>query len=614
MSTSSKSAIKIPSSLHDWMTGAIAASKATLPTSEEIVVEKAAHAQPAQDKTSPSANDDISQPTTQSHIRKLVTVRMIDSITILSPDSVKLSIEGWNVVADRDKGFGEGELILYFEVDSFLPKGTKFEKLFSEAGNLVTFEKKQGYRVTTERHEFPDDINGNVITEISQGLACHVKDFPHIYRDVHHRQQTYKGHYGDFPGFIRNVDYSEFLKVKKWEPEEEEEPDATPGKFPSFILRTTMDRVQNCPNLFIKAKYRKQEFQESVKLDGSSMTCFFVRRDSKYMDALGPAPSGPHADLANFPDGRFGVCSRTASYPPAAPQNPQSNQCFWHTALKFDIPKKLAGFGQSIALQGEVVGWDIQKNPYGHEKGDYDFFVYGVYDIEQQKRWNPRRVEKFAAEIGLKHVEVLGYHRIPELARDHQELIDRAELKPHEGLVYKNCTDGRWFKVLSNWWIINRDSKPTKKQPATGCSTPAVSLVQDGSGSNSSASNVDNTSSDSTFYCVSEEEIQRIIDDFYDPSKPESPELTAWLQMWEEEWTKSVDQKDDWEERPMEGEMSAKAAKKKVTKKVQRKPRAAKKTDVTAAAGGCATSTVKSLNVNKLVDWLGADNGGNWMV
>ncbi len=73
------------------------------------------------------------------------------------------------------------------------------------------------------------------------------------------------------------------------------------------------------------------------------------------------------------------------------------------------------------------------------------------------KRWHPRKVETFAAEHGLEHVPVLGYRTVREVARNHDDLLVRAELKKGEGLVFKSCAvDGRWFKVLSNRWIVEK--------------------------------------------------------------------------------------------------------------------------------------------------------------
>lgn len=81
------------------------------------------------------------------------------------------------------------------------------------------------------------------------------------------------------------------------------------------------------------------------------------------------------------------------------------------------------------------------------------------------KRWHPREVESFAAEHGLEHVPVLGYRTVREVARHHEDLQVRADLKDGEGLVFKSCAvDGRWFKVLSSRWIMEKgDEKLAKK-------------------------------------------------------------------------------------------------------------------------------------------------------
>lgn len=116
----------------------------------------------------------------------------------------------------------------------------------------------------------------------------------------------------------------------------------------------------------------------------------------------------------------------------------------------------MAHAGLSIAIQGELVGWNIEGNPYNYPENKRDFFVYTVIDIETRERWHPKDVKSFADDLSLKHVKIIGYTTLPAIARSHKDLLDRADKGEGEGLVFKCCDDNRWFKVLSSKYIITK--------------------------------------------------------------------------------------------------------------------------------------------------------------
>ncbi|KAK3956644.1 hypothetical protein QBC32DRAFT_330554 [Pseudoneurospora amorphoporcata] len=274
------------------------------------------------------------------------------------------------------------------------------------------------------------------------------------------------------------VDYSAVLGAMKWDPHGESKStggsggnarsksDNTPTpivKKPSFIQKTDSERVQNCLNLFIKPKYKNIVYQESVKIDGASMTCYFVPKQSKYFKQLhNPHPGPLSAAQSVFETGRFGICSKIVDLP-------FSEDCpYWAAAiannmgaLLENLHKEKTGLGSrggALAIQGELVGPTISGNHYGLPSiSSPSFTVYSVWDIEAQNRWDPRVVQKFCSTHGLSHVEVLGYHKVTDIAGSHADLIARANGRQGEGLVFKSCAgDGRWFKVLSDRWITER--------------------------------------------------------------------------------------------------------------------------------------------------------------
>lgn len=335
------------------------------------------------------------------------------------------TVDGWQVVVPRSLGFAAGEHILFCEIDSFLPaRDSRFGKL----GGITKYDGTQGHRVATRM----------VGSQISQGTIFHLRDFPEVMDD----------RAGLKVDECRNTDFAEKLGVKKWQRAEEKARD-TLGSLPTFLGKPDAVRVQNCPNFFTKAKYRKLIYQETVKMDGSTMTCYFVRKDSPYYKSLPEL----HPDSASWAhalheNGRFGVCSHNVELKNTPDNIP------WQAAIHYGIASKLAGLGKNIAIQGELVGSTIQKNRHGYRAGEHEFLVFSVFDIKKQERWCPLEVERFAASMRLEHVGVLGYHTIPDIARHYDDLKARADMHPDEGLVFKCLQDGRWFKVISNYYLL----------------------------------------------------------------------------------------------------------------------------------------------------------------
>ncbi|KAL2017097.1 hypothetical protein VTK56DRAFT_2620 [Thermocarpiscus australiensis] len=455
--------------LRGWLEEAIESANAALPSSSQAVEET----------SGPSAEKEI-----HDHKRKLVTVRRIAAVTTVNSGHIVATIDGWKVVVKKSKGFVEGNLVVFLEIDSFLPAHSKFGHLFAEIGSLTTFNNEEGYRVGTSTWT---DRKKNKI--ISQGHIYHLSDFPDVEKKIRDLRWERRSTHTDaqFTDYVRGVDFTDVLGVKKWESRQDSNSGGTDGyatanpKPPTFILKPDMERVQNCPNLFTKPKYQRFVFQESVKMDGATMTVYFVHRDSRCFAMLPPLPPSTTASPFNnnntsllqhaiHPNGRLGVCSRNQDLlphllpsshhhnsPKAAKKSSHHPQLlYWTVALAANLQKTLPALGRTIAIQAELVGATVQGNPHGYPPGAHDMFVFAAFDIDAAARVHPREVERLAARLGLKHVPVLGYRTIPSVARHHQDLIDRAELKKGEGLVFKNCEDGRWFKVLSGRYILEK--------------------------------------------------------------------------------------------------------------------------------------------------------------
>lgn len=387
---------------------------------------------------------------------RLVSLRVIKKIHNTDINNMRYSfaeLDGWTCKIPP-RQYCEGELVLYFQVDSFLP-GT--DGRFGKAKKMQMMDGKLGQKLKSEKFGNGED------KIVSQGMVLPVQRFPEIWKEIQLvRQVISTGRMERNVRLInttllvmyRNKNWAEVLGIKKWE--ETAQPQQPPehqrlGVYPSGVFRRTdMSRVEDCPNLFTKHKYDWLVYQESVKMDGAAMVVYFVKKTSAHFGSLNPLPDkiGPNTVLET---GRFGVCSNKVDKNELEVMSPFG---YWETALRYDLPAKLSKLGRNIAIQGELCGASIQNNREGIPDGEQDFFVFAMFDIDKQDFINPKVVETMAEELGLKHVPVLSYVKLTEIAASHADLKKRAAQRKGEGLVFKCLGDGRRFKVISNTYLL----------------------------------------------------------------------------------------------------------------------------------------------------------------
>lgn len=397
--------------------------------------------------------------------QRLVSLRVIKKIYKVEVDDKQYAfaeIDGWTCKIPL-RQYREGELVLYFQVDSFLPgSDDRFGKGFGKATKPQMLDGKFGQRIKTEK--FGSGENKIV----SQGMIMPVQAFPEIWKKLEVVRQ-----FISIGPMDRNVElinltllvmyrdrnWAEVLGVKKWEDTaaQNQQPEHRRlGWYPGEVFRRTdVQRVEDCPNLFIKHKYNKLVYQESVKMDGAAMVVYFVKKSCTYFDLLNPLPEkiGPNTVLEGAQGARFGVCSNKVDKNELEEEHLRGFK-YWETALRYDLPDKLGKLGRNIAIQGELCGDMIQRNRERLPEGEQDFFVFAMFDIDKQDFIDPRDVEMIAKELGLKHVPVLGYVRLTDIASSHQDLKKRAAKRKGEGLVFKCLQDGRRFKVISHTYLL----------------------------------------------------------------------------------------------------------------------------------------------------------------
>ncbi|QBX06573.1 RNA ligase [Burkholderia phage BcepSaruman] len=366
--------------------------------------------------------------------RKLATFRRVTALEpITGADLIELAlIDGWQCVVKKGE-FKVGDIGVYFEIDSFLSADD--ERYAFLEPRFITFEGKRGARIKSMK------LKG----QLSQGLLLPLSLYPEL-SDFSVEDKTYRA--ADLTDKqIAEVDLTETLGIVKWEKVLPANLRGTArGNFPHFIPKTDQERVQNIRDLF--EKWGEEVFQETTKMDGSSLTAYTLLPSSPYFAGFAKADEN-----GALPELVQSVCSRNLDLVET------EDNMFWRIARQEQLLEKTAALGRSLALQGEMCGSSIQSNFEGFPADTHAFFLYDVWDIDAQEYMTPVQVEHLAQELGIKHVPVGGHFRLNDIAKTKADLLARAEHKgingkPAEGKVYKHAESGFSFKAISNSYLL----------------------------------------------------------------------------------------------------------------------------------------------------------------
>lgn len=345
-------------------------------------------------------------------MRALATIRSIESINpIENADAIDVaSIGGWNVVVKKGVHI-VGELVVYFEIDSWIPE--HLAPFLDNGSGSREFEGVKGYRLRTKK------LRGVV----SQGLILPINEV--------------FGHTDDF-AFHEDMDVTETLNVKKYEkPVNAQLAGIARGNFPSFIPKTDQERIQNLKRDLNDYNAAELAFEVTEKVDGSSCTVY--RNDRLIEDEKSP----------------YGVCSRNLDL-----KETEGNS-FWSTARSAGVIEALEKFGHNIAIQGELAGPGVQGNQYKLSR--LMFFVFDIFNIDSQEYFDAFAREAFCQLFNLTPAPVVEANfKLTDATVESLLTMAEGESKlnasgnsTREGLVFKCNTDPSIsFKAISNKWLL----------------------------------------------------------------------------------------------------------------------------------------------------------------
>lgn len=336
-------------------------------------------------------------------MRKLASVQRIKQILpIEGADAIELAIvNGWKVVVAKNVGHKVGDLVVYCEIDSFLPVKPEFE--FLRKTSYKKMLDQEGFRLKTIK------LRG----QVSQGLVLPIRELQLANKDL----------------LAEGMDVTTELEIVKYEPPIPAElAGKVKGLFPGFIPKTDEERIQNLTQDFEEwKKLPKGCFYTTEKLDGSSATYYYK-------------------------DGEFGVCSRNLELLET------EGNTFWRVAREMDLENKMKSLGYNVSMQGELVGEGIQGNPY-KIKGQKVFF-FNLFKIDEYEHAGLDEFQKTTEDLGLETVPVLETSfDLPDTIDD---LLSYADSKSffnssfdREGVVIRSKDRKISFKVISNKFLLN---------------------------------------------------------------------------------------------------------------------------------------------------------------
>lgn len=340
--------------------------------------------------------------------RALATIAKIDKI-YEHPNADRLEIalvRGWQVIVLKNN-YSEGERVIFFEIDSFIPTYDEFS--FLEKSCLREVEGVKGYRIKTVR------LRG----ELSQGLVAKLDFLDTI---------TYGDQWINEP---IGTDVTKLLGVLNYNDLITEYNMKLGNLIPnhSYVPKREEERVQNLVDEW--DFYQQLRYYTTEKLEGMRCSIWKDRNEEiKY---------GTKNVLINTPDHPFVLAMNGLGIP--------------------DILKKI---DEPLVLAGELIGPKIQGNYYKLAK--HQFYAFTLYNYNTRKRKSYKEYSEFCYTHGIPMVPLI-YFNI-QLPKDPLTLVALANGKSRinqdvmrEGLIYRSIDTNDGFKVVDNEFLINQVEK-----------------------------------------------------------------------------------------------------------------------------------------------------------
>lgn len=367
--------------------------------------------------------------------RKLASVQTVKAIKpIEGADRIEVvQILGWNCVAKKGE-FKEGDMVIYFEIDSLLPDVPAFEWLKGSSWS----QKLNKYKIST--HKFRN--------QISQGLVIPISQLKELYKQINPN--------GEYETYVNEImiptegdDLTELLNIEKYEPPVSNGPLGDLIHHEWYVPKTDEERIQVCAENVLPeyVESEQDDWYASIKLDGCSCT-------------------------AGLFDDAFLIGGRNQFY--------KDENMYTTTVKKYISEEKLKEYqektGMYVVFQGELCGPGIQSNRLG--LSEKDWFIFNVFTSETGAMDSYTKCDLMSMLMicdyfGLKHVPIIEKeNKFNFKTGDNVDTIvdnllsyvdsfkyrtyfgDAAPSQIAEGVVFRMNNMTNSFKVVSNKFLL----------------------------------------------------------------------------------------------------------------------------------------------------------------
>lgn len=214
-----------------------------------------------------------------------------------------------------------------------------------------------------------------------------------------------------------------------------------PKQFPSWIVKTDENRIENCP-FYLESN---EEWVQTEKIDGTSCTYAVDRKKGK-----------------NKFD--FIVCSRNVRQADRDQKCHHDSNIYWELADKYNIEKVLTDYAiankyDRVVLQGEGTG-NVQGNPYKFKENR--LFVFNL--VVEGIRKSTQEMAKFCDDNNLEHVPIINEHyKTPDTMEEIKLQADGFSIVnpkvKREGFVYRDMSGQQSFKNVSREYLLKHQDQ-----------------------------------------------------------------------------------------------------------------------------------------------------------
>ena len=382
----------------------------------------------------------------------------------------KAHVGGWTILVKKDQ-FKEGDLGIYFEIDSKVPETKPFEFLSSKHYKIKTqkFCKgtvlSQGLLMAFE--DLPDQFaqidgcwyykDSNICVDEGQPLTELLKVKYSIADDNKRKAGTnkYSAMVQRHQKLFKKNPIVKWLFKRNWGKKllfiflgkKKDNQYAFPSHF-EYIHKTDEERVENLVPGILEDK---EPWIVTEKIDGTSTTFILEKKKTWYGKTIY----------------EFYVTSRNVRQlrPDQANYHSQDSNVYWDMAIRYDIEEVLKDIltdnpnWKYVGLQGETAGFGLQDNP--NEMHEVRFFGFNFIDSENG-RWNSIDAMNYLRQYGIEWVPILDNNFIiPDTIEEMKELATgETAIKGgrglREGLVYRSLDGERSFKNVSNEFLMKK--------------------------------------------------------------------------------------------------------------------------------------------------------------